>query len=122
MTTESPSAVTGGTPDRHVRGFCPMGCGETLFLASGGYVTCGRLECPRPSAAADILGDAETRHVVRLGDEVFTVLHPLQERLDDALMDCSLHEYLVSLDGSPRQPGRYRVHGEPANLTWEALS
>lgn len=39
-----------------VAGNCPMGCGETLFLGSGGHVTCSFLECPEPTAAADLLG------------------------------------------------------------------
>lgn len=38
-----------------VAGRCPMGCGETLFLAVGGHVTCSYAECPRPDAAADLL-------------------------------------------------------------------
>ena len=38
-----------------VRGFCPMGCGETLFLGSGGYVTCSLIGCPRPDAASILL-------------------------------------------------------------------
>lgn len=38
-----------------VVGRCPMGCGETLFLGSGGYVTCSWVECPQPDAASDLL-------------------------------------------------------------------
>lgn len=38
-----------------VRGKCPMGCGETLFLGAGGYVTCSYLPCPNPGAASDRL-------------------------------------------------------------------
>lgn len=41
--------------DRHVKGCCPMGCGETLFLGKGGYVTCGYLPCPNPTLAADLM-------------------------------------------------------------------
>lgn len=41
-----------------VQGVCPMGCGKTLFLGSGGYVTCSWCKCPDPGAAADLLRDA----------------------------------------------------------------
>ncbi|NEB70330.1 hypothetical protein G3I39_25215 [Streptomyces fulvissimus] len=38
-----------------VQGRCPA-CGSTsLFLGSGGYVTCARLECPEPDAASSLL-------------------------------------------------------------------
>ena len=29
-----------------------MGCGETLFLAAGGFVTCSYDKCPAPHAAS----------------------------------------------------------------------
>jgi hypothetical protein len=38
-----------------VEGRCPMGCGETLFLGDGGYVTCSWHRCPDPGAAHDLL-------------------------------------------------------------------
>jgi hypothetical protein len=109
----------------HVQGHCPMGCGETLMLGSGGYVTCGFLPCPRPTAVSDILHDQETQHIVELEPKTFTIRHPLKERLDDALMDCALHDYLTVLDGPPAAPGRYRVtfnpdFGPPTWL-WEHL-
>lgn len=69
--------------DRKVKGFCPMGCGETLFLGSGGYVTCSWVKCPRPDAAADILLERESEHIVVLGESTFDIQHPLRER--DAL-------------------------------------
>lgn len=39
----------------NVRGKCPKGCGDTLFLGDGGYVTCSFASCPDPSAASDLL-------------------------------------------------------------------
>lgn len=44
-------------PDLHptVQGRCPACRGESLFLGSGGYVTCARLDCPDPEAATRIL-------------------------------------------------------------------
>lgn len=93
-----------------VAGYCPMGCGQTLFLGSGGYVTCSWSKCPRPDAAADLLLIQETEHIVRLNDETFDIAHPLRERLRGELWNCGLHEYLRGLQGPPFQPGRYRVH------------
>jgi len=42
-------------PRPDVQGRCPA-CGwESLFLGSGGYITCSRLECPDPNAASTLL-------------------------------------------------------------------
>lgn len=38
-----------------VVGRCPMGCGETLFVGSGGHITCSFVECPNPTAAGEII-------------------------------------------------------------------
>lgn len=38
-----------------VKGRCPACRGESLFLGSGGYVTCSRLDCPNPSAVDELL-------------------------------------------------------------------
>lgn len=96
-----------------VAGRCPMGCGETLFLAVYGHergeVTCYWHECPNPSAADSILAESETEHVVRIGETGFSITHPLRERIDGALHECRLHEWLHDLDGPPAKPGMYRV-------------
>lgn len=106
---------------RTVAGFCPMGCGQTLFLGAGGHVTCSLIGCPRPTAADELLGDTETEHIVMLGADEFTVRHPLRERLDDALLDCQLHSDIRYMSGPPRQLGRYRVTQNTSphpNLGW----
>lgn len=92
-----------------VFGKCPMGCGETLFLGSGGHVTCSVLECPDPSAVSKILEQADTDHVVEFRDDGFAAEHPLAERIEGALNACTLHSYLMSLPCAPVGPGRYRV-------------
>lgn len=92
-----------------VAGHCPMGCGQTLFLGSGGYVTCSLDVCPQPDAVAEILADAEAHHIVKLDEDEFTVRHPLRERLNDELMRCSLHAWIAGLSGPPRKTGTYRV-------------
>ncbi len=106
-----------------VQGHCPMGCGRTLFLGAGGHVTCSWIGCLRPTAVDDLLNDSESEHVVVLKARTFTVRHPLRERLDDALLTCSLDEWIAGLAGPPAQPGRYRVrwHGEPTK-SWERLA
>lgn len=44
-----------------IAGRCPA-CGSdgTLFLGSGGYVTCSVGDCPNPGAAYDLLAGEET--------------------------------------------------------------
>lgn len=50
-----------------VGGYCPMGCGETLFLGEDGYVTCSLIECPRPDAAAVILDNPAEHRWIKNG-------------------------------------------------------
>jgi hypothetical protein len=92
-----------------VDGFCPMGCGPNLFLDDEGRVTCSIVECPRPDAAAQVLDDRVSEHLVTFEADGFTVRHPLRERLDDALMTCQLHTHIACLSGPPVQPGLYRA-------------
>lgn len=97
-------------PGPKVQGYCPMGCGQTLFLGSSGYVTCATLECPRPDAASLLLEEQETDHVaIFADDDTFSLLHPLRERLEGELFDCRLHNHLSSLSEAPVAPGKYHV-------------
>lgn len=105
-----------------VAGYCPMGCGETLTVMGGGHVTCRKLECPRPDAVSEILADRETEHLVTFSPTAFTVRHPLRERLDDALMDCQLHEFIAGLPGPPVREGLYRARSVGDCWTWEPAS
>ncbi len=115
-------------PPAQVHGYCPMGCGETLYLAAGACVTCAHLDCPRPDAVTELLADRETEHIVVFDETQFTVRHPLQERLDDALMECQLHRHIAAMAGPPVKPGRYRarlVSDDGAIIprwTWQATS
>lgn len=106
-----------------IRGYCPMGCGETLFLGAGGYVTCSWLNCPEPDAAAAILGDAEHEHVVTFGEEGFSIKHPLRERLRGALQRCQLYDHITAMSGPPVQPGRYRAYANgDRGWSWQPLT
>jgi Family of unknown function (DUF6085) len=42
-----------------VKGKCPRGCGETLFVAEGGFVTCSWKDCPQPDAAHKLLENGQ---------------------------------------------------------------
>lgn len=106
-----------------VQGQCPMGCGATLFLGSGGYVRCSWVECPKPSAAAEILIDgAYPWHVVVLSESDYRIQHPIRERLNGELFDCGLDSLLHGLSGPPRKPGRYRVHGADGAYSWQEVA
>lgn len=103
-----------------VQGYCPMGCGQTLFLGHGGHVTCSYGMCPNPGAVDELLADRETEHVVELDARDFAVQHPLRERLGGELFSCSLHAAIAELPGPPEKPGRYRVRA--FDQPWEQLS
>lgn len=106
-----------------IRGFCPMGCGETLFVGAVGHITCSFQDCGHPTAVDELLADRETEHVVKLSATDFTVRHPLHERLDDALMTCDLHAWIASRPGPPAKPGTYRVAwgGDHGCNSWAEL-
>ncbi len=120
FTEEPTELVVAG--NRAVAGHCPMGCGTTLFVGSGGHITCSYIPCPDPCAVDQILGDAETEHVVEFRAGEFTVRHPLRERIGDALLTCSLHTHLAGLPGPPVQLGRYRARFDGVAWAWQALS
>ena len=103
-------------PFPRVAGYCPMGCGHTLFLAVGGYVTCSFVQCPNPTAVSSLLEENQPNHVVVIDDETFTVRHPLHERILGVLEECDLHAYMVGLGGPPRQLGTYVVR--PVGDVW----
>ena len=105
-----------------VKGYCPMGCGETLFLGIDGYVTCFYINCPKPDAASTILENRETEHLVTFGGNDFSILHPLRERLDGKLTECELHDYISILRGPPVKPGVYRARFTDDIWTWEKVS
>lgn len=91
-----------------VQGRCPWCGAGSLFLGSGGFITCSLIGCPNPTGITDLL-DGERDHIVRLEHDTFSIQHPLRERLEGELFDCGLHAYIAGLDGPPRQLGRYRV-------------
>lgn len=107
-----------------IQGNCPMGCGPTLVADSyppdpGSLVWCSNGACPRPQAAAEILAETETEHIVRVTGEGWSCKHPLRERLDDELLHCPLMRYMESLNGPPVEPGEYRARYQDDAWAWE---
>lgn len=103
---------------RKISGYCPACGGPWLSSSADGYIVCTSLDCPRPTAVDELLEDRETEHIVVFGDAVFTIKHPLRERLDDALLKCRLHEWLASRDGPPAKPGTYRARVAASGDSW----
>lgn len=101
--------------------YCPMGCGQTLHLMSGGLISCLAPECPNKGAVQLILSDPEVNDVVVFGEERLVVVHPLRERLGD-LMSCQVLAICMALDGPPDGiPGRYRAIITNGDLHLERL-
>lgn len=92
-----------------VIGHCPMGCGRTLGIGSAHLIVCTADTCPRPTAAHELLANAETEHIVELLDDTFNIRHPLRERLGDAILTCPLAAWIAHRDESPEPTGRYRA-------------
>lgn len=79
---------------------------------------CWRENCPDPDAANKILGDNEIHHIVRFDSdsETFNVKHPLRERVNSELLDCSIHSVVVeAIDMDSVVPeGSWRLIGHPS--------
>lgn len=60
--------MTQPSPNPTVQGRCPACRGASLFLGSGGHVTCARIDCPDPSAADDLLHQTIQDVTRRIGD------------------------------------------------------
>lgn len=109
----------------NVQGFCPMGCGRTLYRNVYGRISCAYSKCPEPLAVDTILSVAETEHIVTLTANDYTIKHPLRERLGDALLTCGLGSWLNSFAKPPNKPGTYRAvaqqvdYWKPPGNTWQ---
>jgi len=105
-----------GADRLHVAGYCPMGCGQTLYVdieQEPTQVLCVEGDCPRNDAMSLIMGNPETEHVVDFQADGYTVQHPLRERILGHLFDCPLFEQLSSIPNM-RWQGKFRVTtGDP---------
>lgn len=116
-----------------IQGFCPVCGGATLVAvptSEKAKLECSNVNCPNPTAAAIILNDDEVDHIVDFEEKGFTMRHPLRERIDDQLLNCSLHNYLLEFApnylGFDYEVGKFRVgnngaSGEDFEYTFEKL-
>jgi len=66
-----------------VAGRCPACRGASLFVGSGGHVTCARLDCPNPIAADDLLHAPTGPLVTGTLAQLAGAVADLAARLDD---------------------------------------
>jgi hypothetical protein len=118
------------TEPTFVKGECPMGCGETLFLAEGGHVTCSYAACPMPNAVDSLINEKENyvHTVVFDGEGRYSIQHTLADRLQFGadLFVCPLHiylkEYVEGHDQTPEPKGTYWARTSQTDiLGWEFL-
>jgi len=110
---------------RRVQGYCPMGCGKTLYLASQGVVECVKPDCLDPVAVTGLLWDSETEHLVHFEDDGWQAKHPMRERLGDKLLRCDIGEAVITMLKFPVKPAIYRVRRSAVHSntwSWEAIS
>lgn len=102
-----------------VNGVCPMGCGSTLTFIDG-YVRCVKRECPRPTAATELL-NLSADHVVVFDEFGFTVEHPARERILGTMHNCEAHAALRKLEEQPVPDGRYKMVKREHDPTSESV-
>lgn len=107
----------------HMKGFCPLGCPDGLVVGPDRFsLMCPSPTCPRPNAVMEILTDTEHIIVIKDGG-MYTIRHPLKERLDDELMTCFFQSRLNTYCAFYYlpEPGRYRAIPSDGGWTWTLL-
>lgn len=114
--------------------YCPACGAQQLNAGNGGtsFTCMNRETCPDRYAAAKVLADPETEHVVRFDAAgYFNAKHPLRERIGDALLDCAIHDAVVDhVHDLPRadfadtvwRVRRAGEHNLDANWVWEPIT
>lgn len=79
--------------------------------------------CPRPSAAQEILANdpTGTGHIVTIGPTMWTATHPLFERLGDGIPRCRIAESIEWMRAHGFQVGTYMVTIEDGAVRAVAL-
>lgn len=106
-----------------IAGRCPA-CGhETLRPDPKGALFCVRPECPRRTAASELLG-LDHRHAVDVRPGEWSMEHPVVCRLDRSILDCPVHALVTDVMATDaKYPGRYRVELlGPGILSWTEVS
>ena len=101
MTTEGAINTTGLHPNRSrpaadmpaVSGRCPSCRSSSLFLAVGGWVTCANIQCPDPTAVADLLDQSKRGGPLLAGLDLLVDLVDDSECSYDHNRDCQTHCY-----------------------------
>lgn len=119
-----------------IQGYCPACGNKSLHTYShDGFVICMHPDCPDQDAAGKILSDPEIHHIVRFDEDgYFNAKHPLRERIDGDLLDCTIYEDAIAeWVGTPTQARKNEIadttwrvkaaseHNLDANWIWERL-
>ena len=100
-----------------VKGHCPA-CGQDGLMVVSGSLLCTAVGCPMPTAAARLLEDRETQHVVTVTEDGrWTIRHPLYERIGRLLTTCDLTAVLHA--STPLAPATYRAVPLPGGWMFE---
>lgn len=104
ISKSKPVASTAPAAAAHplVKGRCPACNGSSLFLGSGGHVTCSRLDCPNPCAVDDQLHRGRPDPAAAGLEEtarVFAALHRSAEETVTRVIN--LHEQWVKAGPPP---------------------
>lgn len=103
-----------------VAGFCPMGCGRTLYRSPTEQIVCANEDCSNRDSVSTLLAADSRFHQVLIHEGGFKIVCPLGERLSD--VRCSFHIWMQSLDGPPKPDGSYLVRRGPNGWIWQAVS
>lgn len=92
-----------------VLGYCPMGCGETLYFEPP-HIMCNDAECPDSMAVGKLLSENQgTWHILDVQADGVTTKHPIMERIDGGLFGCTVHDYAMSFHGPPVSLGMWKL-------------
>lgn len=94
-----------------INGYCPMGCGETLWATLERGIICRNRDCPDATVVSKVLSDPEVGHIAQVGVAGWTLMHPLHERLGEQpeMFTCAVAQWLRSHSEAPADAGTYRV-------------
>jgi hypothetical protein len=115
-----------------IHGRCPACRGDSLFIGTGGWVTCSRLDCPNPSAADELLhGDhvtaatplvcSDERHTAKVADleQQLARLHEGEEPGADPVFEPTPGQWIHQFNQATAAK-RLEVVGQLLDTAWRA--
>ncbi|WP_020116791.1 hypothetical protein [Streptomyces canus] len=118
MTEQPASTAPAAAAHPLVQGRCPACNGSSLFLGSGGYVTCSRLDCPNPCAADDLMHRGKsTAPVTALYEQWVKAGPPPLGVLINRWWDARLVELREAIRPPAEQPARTTPNNPPTNAS-----